>query len=234
MLNLLRKFFIQLFFMLLIISNANAITFNFKDADIKDVIEGFALMVGKSFIIDSRVTGKVNVISQEEISMEQAEDMLHSILQVHGFIMQEINGKIKILPDQLMRENSIYSEDSSILPSDKIVTQLIKLENIPVNDFVAAIRPIIPKESSLIPYLQSNSLIITSNAFSIQKINKIVKKIDEPNLTETEIIKIENLNALDVAKVLNRFFSDQKQQIGLKLIAPIFMVDKNTNSIIVK
>ena len=234
MLNLLRKFFIQLFFMLLIISNANAITFNFKDADIKDVIEGFALMVGKSFIIDSRVTGKVNVISQEEISIEQAEDMLHSILQVHGFVMQEINGKIKILPDQLMRENSIYSEDSSILPSDKIVTQLIKLENIPVNDFVSAIRPIIPKESSLIPYLQSNSLIITSNAFSIQKIERIVQKIDEPNLTETEIIKIENLNALDVAKVLNRFFSDQKQEIGLKLIAPIFMVDKNTNSIIVK
>ena len=209
MLNLLRKFFIQLFFMLLIISNANAITFNFKDADIKDVIEGFALMVGKSFIIDSRVTGKVNVISQEEISIEQAEDMMHSILQVHGFVMQEINGKIKILPDQLMRENSIYSEDSSILPSDKIVTQLIKLENIPVNDFVSAIRPIIPKESSLIPYLQSNSLIITSNAFSIQKIERIVQKIDEPNLTETEIIKIENLNALDVAKVLNRFFSER-------------------------
>ena len=91
-------------------------------------------MVGKTFIIDSRVTGNVNVISQEEISLEQAEDMLHSILQVHGFVMQEINGKIKILPDQLMRESSIYAEDSSILPSDKIVTQLINLENIPVND----------------------------------------------------------------------------------------------------
>ena len=36
------------------------------------------------------------------------------------------------------------------------------------------------------------------------------------------------------SKVLNRFFSDQKQEIGIKLIAPIFMVDKNTNSIIVK
>ena len=78
--------------------------------------------------------------------------------------------------------------------------------------------------------------------FFLSKVNKFLnnepplhsQKIDEPNLTETEIIKIENLNALDVAKVLNRFFSDQKQEIGLKLIAPIFMVDKNTNSIIVK
>ena len=80
--NFLKNLFVQLLFVLLIVSNSNAITFNFKDADIKDVIEGFALMVGKTFIIDSRVTGNVNVISQEEISLEQAEDMLHSILQV--------------------------------------------------------------------------------------------------------------------------------------------------------
>ena len=147
MLNIFKNFFISILFLFFIFSHANAITFNFKDADIRDVIEGFALMVGKSFIIDPRVTGKVNVISEEELNLDQAEDMLHSILQVHGFVMQEINGKIKILPDQLMREGSIFAEDSSILPSDKIVTQLINLENIPVNDFVAAIRPIIPKES---------------------------------------------------------------------------------------
>ena len=228
--------FTSFFFCLFVLYSTSvyALTFNFKDADLRDVIEGYALMVGKSFIIDSRVTGKVNVISSEEISIDQAEDMMHSILQVHGYVMQEIAGKVKILPDQLMREGSIYSEDSSILPSDKIITQLFTLENIPVNDFVSAIRPIIPKESSLIPYIQNNTLIVTSNAFSIEKIKQIITKIDEPNLTETEIIKIENLNAIDMAKVLDRFFSNQKEQIGLKLTAPIFMVDKNTNSIIVK
>ena len=126
-----KRFVISILCIIFINSHANAITFNFKDADIRDVIEGFALMVGKSFIIDPRVTGKVNVISQEEISLDQAEDMLHSILQVHGFVMQEINGKIKILPDQLMKESSIFAEDSSIMPSDKIVTQLMNLENIP-------------------------------------------------------------------------------------------------------
>ncbi len=236
MLKFYYKTFISFIFFLFVFYSTSvyALTFNFKDADLRDVIEGYALMIGKSFIIDSRVTGKVNVISSEEISLDQAEDMMHSILQVHGFVMQEIGGKVKILPDQLMREGSIYSEDSSILPNDKIITQLFTLENIPVNDFVSAIRPIIPKESSLIPYIQNNTLIVTSNAFSIEKIKTIIRKIDEPNLTETQIIKIENLNAIDMAKVLDRFFSDQKEQIGLKLTAPIFMVDKNTNSIIVK
>ena len=82
MLNFFKKFFITILFVSFISSYANAITFNFKDADIRDVIEGFALMVGKSFIIDPRVTGKVNVISQEEISLDQAEDMLLSLIHI--------------------------------------------------------------------------------------------------------------------------------------------------------
>ena len=217
-----------------IISHAYSITFNFKDADIRDVIESFALLSGKSFIVDSRVTGKVTVISSNEMSADEAEAMLYSILQVHGFVMQKQGEVVKILPDQLMREGSIYAEDSSILPNDQIVTQLFRLNNMPVNEFVNAIRPIVPKESSLVPFIQSNSIIITSNAFNINKIEKIIFQLDEPNLTETAIIKIRNLNALDVAKVLDRFFSDQKQELGIKLNSPIFMVDKNTNSIIIK
>jgi len=198
-----------------IISHAYSITFNFKDADIRDVIESFALLSGKSFIVDSRVTGKVTVISSNEMSADEAEAMLYSILQVHGFVMQKQGEVVKILPDQLMREGSIYAEDSSILPNDQIVTQLFRLNNMPVNEFVNAIRPIVPKESSLVPFIQSNSIIITSNAFNINKIEKIIFQLDEPNLTETAIIKIRNLNALDVAKVLDRFFSDQKQELGI-------------------
>ena len=217
-----------------IISIAHSITFNFKDADIRDVIEGFALMAGKSFIVDSRVTGKVTVISSNEMSVDEAEAMLYSILQVHGFVMQQQGEVVKIIPDQLMREGSIYAEDSSILPNDQIVTQLFKLTNMPVNEFANAVRPLMPKESSLVPFTQSNSIIITTNAFNINKIEKIIFQLDEPNLTETAIIKIRNLNALDVAKVLDRFFSDQKKEIGIKLNSPIFMVDKNTNSIIIK
>ncbi len=229
-----KKIFIILMISLSLSLPANAITFNFKDANLVDVIEGFALLVGKTFIVDPRVVGKVNVISTEEMNVSEAESMIHSILKVHGFVMQQQDNIIKIVPDQIMREGSLLIEANSESPNDQIVTQLFRLKNIPVGNFISSVQPLLPSESSLVPLVSNNSLIITSNAFSINKINRIISKIDEPNLTDTNIIKIENINAIDVAKVLDRFFADEKKQMGMNYSVPMFMVDKNTNSLIIK
>ena len=67
-----KKFFIILMISLSLSLPANAITFNFKDANLVDVIEGFALLAGKTFIVDPRVVGKVNVISTEEMNVSEA------------------------------------------------------------------------------------------------------------------------------------------------------------------
>ena len=225
---------IFIFIFLIFSTQANSITFNFKDAELRDVIEAFALLVGKSYIIDSRVAGKVNVISSEDMSIDEAEKMLHSILKVYGFVMQEQENIVKIVPDQLMREGSLIIDKNNILNNDQIVTQLFRLFNIPVSQFVNAIQPLLPVESSLVPLQNKNSLIVTTTATSINKIQRIIEKIDEPNLTNTDIIEIQNLNAIDVAKVLDRFFSDEKRAIGINFSVPIFLVDKKTNSIIIK
>jgi len=230
---LIRKI-IFIFIFLIFSTQANSITFNFKDAELRDVIEAFALLVGKSYIIDSRVAGKVNVISSEDMSIDEAEKMLHSILKVYGFVMQEQENIVKIVPDQLMREGSLIIDKNNILNNDQIVTQLFRLFNIPVSQFVNAIQPLLPVESSLVPLQNKNSLIVTTTATSINKIQRIIEKIDEPNLTNTDIIEIQNLNAIDVAKVLDRFFSDEKRAVGINFSVPIFLVDKKTNSIIIK
>ena len=225
---------IFIFIFLIFSTQANSITFNFKDAELRDVIEAFALLVGKSYIIDSRVAGKVNVISTEDMSIDEAEKMLHSILKVYGFVMQEQENIVKIVPDQLMREGSLIIDKNNIFNNDQIVTQLFRLFNIPVSQFVNAIQPLLPVESSLVPLQNKNSLIVTTTATSINKIQRIIEKIDEPNLTNTDIIEIQNLNAIDVAKVLDRFFSDEKRAVGINFSVPIFLVDKKTNSIIIK
>ena len=130
----LKKIFIILMISVSLSLPANAITFNFKDANLVDVIEGFALLVGKTFIVDPRVVGKVNVISTEEMDVSEAESMIHSILKVHGFVMQQQDNIVKIVPDQIMREGSLLMEVNSESPNDQIVTQLFRLKNIPVGN----------------------------------------------------------------------------------------------------
>jgi type II secretory pathway component GspD/PulD (secretin) len=46
------------------------ITLNWKDADIRIVVEAVSEATGKNFILDPRVTGKVNLLSAEPMSKD--------------------------------------------------------------------------------------------------------------------------------------------------------------------
>ena len=45
---------------------------NFRDADIRSVIESVAEITGKSFVLDPRVKGKVTIIAPEAIDADSA------------------------------------------------------------------------------------------------------------------------------------------------------------------
>ncbi|MDP6198886.1 MAG: type II secretion system protein GspD, partial [Porticoccaceae bacterium] len=46
---------------------AEQVRINFRDADIRSVIESVAEITGKSFVLDPRVKGKVTIIAPEPI-----------------------------------------------------------------------------------------------------------------------------------------------------------------------
>lgn len=60
------------------------ISLNWKDADIRIVVEAVSEATGKNFILDPRVTGKVNLLSSEPMSKEAFYEAFLSILQVHA------------------------------------------------------------------------------------------------------------------------------------------------------
>jgi len=80
------------------------ITLNWKDADIRIVVEAVSEATGKNFILDPRVTGKVNLLSAEPMSQDAFYEAFLSILQVHGYIAVESGNLIKILPDATARQ----------------------------------------------------------------------------------------------------------------------------------
>jgi len=106
------------------------ITLNFKDADVRQIIEAVADATGKNFIVDSRVKGPVTLISRTPLDPDTVYEVFLSMLQVNGFIAVPSGSVIKILPDTNARQ--IPGKD---LPgalsgsSDEIVTQVIEVKN---------------------------------------------------------------------------------------------------------
>ncbi len=80
------------------------ITLNWKDADIRKVVEAVSEVTGKNFIIDPRVTGKVTLLSATPMSPDAFYEAFLSILQVHGYVAIPSGDLIKILPDATARQ----------------------------------------------------------------------------------------------------------------------------------
>ena len=68
------------------------VTLNFVNANIETVVEAVSKITGKSFVIDPRVKGTVNVISGKPVQPEAAYLFLLSALRMQGFAAVGING----------------------------------------------------------------------------------------------------------------------------------------------
>jgi len=63
-----------------------AITPNYKDADLSQIIEAVSAVTGKNFIVDPRVRAQVTMLSSTPMTPQAFYEAFLSILQVHGFV----------------------------------------------------------------------------------------------------------------------------------------------------
>ena len=155
------------------------ITPNYKDADLGQVIEAVSQVTGKTFIVDPRVRAQVTMLSTTPMSPAAFYEAFLAILQVHGFIAVPQGNVIKILPDATARQvpaNDLPDRVSST--SDEIVTQVMQVRNISAGQLVPMLRPMMPQSAHLAAYPSTNMLIISDRASNVNRIMRIVQRID--------------------------------------------------------
>ena len=80
------------------VSAGEVVRINFRDADIRSVIESVAEITGKSFVLDPRVKGKVTIIAPEAIDSDLLYEAVLSAIQVQGFQAIEDGAVTRIVP----------------------------------------------------------------------------------------------------------------------------------------
>ena len=219
------KKLINFILLLLLTSSASAVTLNLKNAELLTFIETVSQATGKNFIIDPQVQGKVNVISSTEIDNEELYHLFLSVLRVHGYIAVEGDDFTKILPQSNLKENSSFISSTS---NDIIVTTTIAIANVPANQLVPVLRPIISQYGLLAAYTPSNSIVVTDTQANITRLNKVIAELDKEIDDDYEVIALKNSSAEEIAQVIKSLFPDNQATIPLTLA-----VDKSNNQIIV-
>jgi len=220
-----KKILISSLLFLLIASSANAVTLNLKNAELSTLIESVSQATGKNFIIDPQVKGLVNVISSTEIDNDELYHLFLSVLRVHGYIAVEGDDFIKILPQSNLKESSSFLSSAS---SDVIITTTIPIYNVPANQMVPVLRPIISQYGLLAAYTPSNSLVVTDTQANIVRLNEVIAGLDKEIDEDYEVIALKNTPAEEVSKVIRSLFPENQASMPLTLA-----VDKFNNQLIV-
>ena len=206
------------------------ITPNYKDADLGQVIEAVSQVTGKNFIVDPRVRAQVTMLSSTPMSPAAFYQAFLAILQVHGFVAVPSGQVIKILPDANARQlpaNDLPNSVSST--SDEIVTQVIQIRNVSAAQLVPILRPLIPQYGHLAAYPSSNMLIIADRAANVNRLARIIERIDQSGDADIEVIRLEHASSTDIVRVLNSLTAAQGAEAagGAKIIG-----DDRTNSVL--
>jgi general secretion pathway protein D len=80
-------------------SNRDQVVLNFVNADLESVVKAVGQATGKNFVIDPRVKGTVNLVTEQPVSRAQALETLGSVLRMQGYAMVESNGFTKVVPE---------------------------------------------------------------------------------------------------------------------------------------
>jgi general secretion pathway protein D len=210
------------------------ITPNFRDQDIVQIADAVAAATGKNIILDPRVRAQVTMFSYTPLSPEAFYEAFLSILAVHSFVMMPAGNNVyKIVPDATAR--TLPGDD---LPdhvsrtSDEIVTQVIQVKNVNAAQLVPILRSLVNQNGHLAAYPPSNILIISDRAANVNRIQRIIGRIDQAGDSDVEIVGLQNASAADVVRNITTLFQQQQQQEGgsnpMKLVA-----DDRSNSVLV-
>ena len=186
------------------------ITPNYKDADIAQVIEAVSQVTGKSFIVDPRVRAQVTMLSTTPMSPDAFYEAFLAILQVYDYIAVPSGNVIKILPSLNARQvpaNDLPDRVSST--SDEIVTQVLQVRNVSAGQLVPILRPMMPQAAHLAAYPSANMLIISDRAANVNRIMRIVQRIDRSGDEDIEVIRLEHASASEIVRVINSLSSAQ-------------------------
>ena len=200
-------------------------TINLKEADIREFTDQVAEITGETFVVDPRVKGQVTVLSKTALSLSEVYALFLSVMATHGFSVVTEGGQSRVIPNAEAKAEANNGQASP----DKLETRVIQVQQGSVAELIPLIRPLVPQYGHLAAVTSANVLIISDRSANIDRIETLVKQLDQKSSNDYSVINLQHAWVMDAAEMLNNAMlrGQAKGSGGSQVIA-----DARTNRLI--
>ncbi|MFL9917844.1 type II secretion system secretin GspD [Paraburkholderia fungorum] len=212
------------------------VTLNFVNADIDQVAKAIGAATGKTIIVDPRVKGQLNLVSENAVPEDQALKTLQSALRMQGFALVQDHGVLKVVPeaDAKLQGVPTYVGNAPVARGDQVVTQVFVLKNESANNLLPVLRPLISPNNTVAAYPANNTLVVTDYADNVRRIAQIIAGVDTAAGQSVSVVPLKNANALDIAAQLTKMLDPGAIGSTDATLKVSITADPRTNSLLIR
>ena len=211
---------------------------NFKDTELTEFVNIVGKSLKKTMIVDSNVRGKINVRSYDLLTEAQYYQFFLNVLEVYGFAaVQMDNNIIKIIRNKDAKTSAIpvvSSENPGM--GDEMVTRVVEVKNVTVRELVPLLRQLSDQAGggNVVNYDPANVIMLTGTAAVVNRLVKIIEKVDRAGDQDVRIVKLQFASAAELVRIIEAMNKTTSGKSGTPtFLIPKVVADERTNSVIV-
>ncbi|PCH95759.1 MAG: type II secretion system protein GspD [Gammaproteobacteria bacterium] len=211
---------------------------SFKNTEIVEFVTIVGKNLKKTMIVDPNVRGKINVRSYDLLSEQQYYQFFLNVLEVYGFSAVAMdNNIVKIIRNKDAKTSSIpVVGQNSTLAGDEMVTRIVEVKNVTVRELVPLLRQLSDQAGggNVTNYDPANVIMLTGTAATVNRLVKIIERVDRAGDQDVEIIKLQFASAGEMVRIIEAMNKPSGGKAGQPtFLIPKIVADDRSNSVIV-
>ena len=176
---------------------------NMQDVDIKAFIENVGIVTGWTFVIDPRVNGKVNIVSEKPLNDGEVFAVFKEVLRVHGYtVIRAANGEYRVTLLQGAAQDAPFSESGNGI-NGQFATTILRVPEGKAAEAARLIKPVMHSQGQVSANPDGNIIVVTDFAENLRKARAIVDAMGAGGNVR-EMVQLSQLSVLDAQDALKQ------------------------------
>lgn len=196
-------------------ADGKGLRLNFRGVPLDTVLDYLSRAAGFIIVREASVQGRVDVVSHDPLSKEEAVALLNNVLNKQGFAAIQNDRTLTIVTRDEARKRDIPvhlgRDPQKVTKTGDMVTQVIPVTHANVTQLIKDIEPLLPSYAVMTANESSSAVVLTATQTDVHRIMEIIQALDGSmsEISSIKVFHLLNADATEAAKMVNDLFKSQ-------------------------